>query len=50
VPTSDAFGQNQELSPTLSIFKPSAASQNEEVAVSLDAISRRLKDEILLMA
>jgi hypothetical protein len=50
VPTSDAFGQNQELSSTLSVFEPPAARGNEEVAGSLDAISRRLKDEILLIA
>jgi hypothetical protein len=50
VPTSDAFWQNQQLSSTLSIFEPPATRQDEEVAGSLDAISRRLKDEILLMA
>ena len=50
VPTSDALGQNQELSSTLSIFESPAACPNEEVAGSLDAISSRLNDEILLMA
>jgi hypothetical protein len=48
VPTS--VGKNQELLSTLSIFEPSTACPNEGVAGSLDAISRRLKDEILLMA
>ena len=50
VPTSEALGQNQELSPTLSIFEPPVAGPDEEVAGSLDAISRPLKDEMLLMA
>jgi hypothetical protein len=48
VPTS--VGKNQVHSSTLSIFEPSTAWPNEGVAGSLDAISRRLKDEILLMA
>jgi hypothetical protein len=49
-PTRDAFWRNQERSSTLSIFEPTKACRNEEVASSLDAISRRLKEEILLMA
>jgi hypothetical protein len=49
-PTSDDFGSNEELLSTLLIFEPPAADQNEKVAGSLAAISRRLKDEILLMA
>jgi hypothetical protein len=49
-PTSYAFWRNQERSSTLSIFEPTKARRNEEVASSLDAISRRLKEEILLMA
>jgi hypothetical protein len=49
-PTSDAFGSNEELPSTLLIFEPPAADQNEKVASSLAAISRRLKGEILLMA
>jgi hypothetical protein len=50
VPTSDGFGQNQELSSTLSIFEPPPGRRDEEIVGSLDAIFRRLKDEILLMA
>jgi hypothetical protein len=50
VPTSDVFGENQELSSTLSIFEPPAGRPNEEVTGSLDEISRRLKNEILLIA
>jgi len=49
-PTSDAFGRNKVLSSNLSILKPPKARQNKEVAGSLDEISRRLKEEILLMA
>jgi hypothetical protein len=50
VPTSDGFGQNQELSSTLSIFEPPPGRRDEEIVGSLDAISRRLKDEILHVA
>jgi hypothetical protein len=45
-----AFGSNQELESSLSIFLPPAPGQRELVGTSLEVISRRLKDQILLTA
>jgi hypothetical protein len=48
--TCDLFRPNPELASNLSIFVPPAAGQNGEATSSLEAISRRLKDQILLIA
>lgn len=49
-PTSESFRRNQERSSGLSVFGSTKARRNEEIANPLDAISRRLKEEILLTA
>jgi hypothetical protein len=41
---------DQELAPAKSSFVPSAARQRSDVTSSLDTVSRRLKDQILLTA
>jgi hypothetical protein len=46
----NAFTSNIGLASDLSVFVPAAAGQHEEVINSLDAISQRLKDRILLLA
>jgi hypothetical protein len=46
----DAFASNIEISSNPSVSEPPAASQNEELTVSLDTISQRLREQILLMA
>ena len=48
--TYDAFASNIEVSSNLSVSGPPVASQNEELTVSLSAISQRLKEQILLIA
>jgi hypothetical protein len=46
----DAFASNIEISSNLSVSEPPVASRNEELTVSLSAISQRLREQILLMA
>jgi hypothetical protein len=48
--TRDVLRPNQELASSLSIFVPLAAGQNGDATRSLEVISRRLKDQILLIA
>jgi hypothetical protein len=47
--TCDVFEPDQELA-SRSIFVPPAAGKNEEATSSLEVISRRLKEQILLIA
>jgi hypothetical protein len=48
--TCEVFEPNQELAFSLSVFVPPPADQNEEAVSSLEVISRRLKEQILLIA
>jgi hypothetical protein len=46
----NAFRADQKLASSLSIFVPPEVDRKENGGISLEAISRRLKDQILLMA
>lgn len=49
--TCDVFEPNQDLlASSLSFFVPLAVGRNGEAAISLEVVSRRLKDQILLIA
>jgi hypothetical protein len=48
--TCDVFEPNQELASSLSCFVPPTVGRNEEAAGSLEVVSRRLKEQILLIA
>jgi hypothetical protein len=48
--TSNASRVNQEFESDLSMFVPATAGQNDVAAISPEALSRRPKEPILLMA